>query len=320
MTRAFVFPGQGSQFIGMGKDLSESFQEAREVFEQVNDALGQDLTKIMWDGPEADLNLTENTQPALMAVSMAVVKIIRKQGGMYIREKASYLAGHSLGEYSALTAGRSLELADTARLLRLRGKAMQRAVPVGQGAMAAILGLDYDAVNALAKENAKTNTNGDCVCESANDNAPGQVVVSGHVKAVENFVALASANGAKRAVMLPVSAPFHCRLMAPAAAEMSKALAQITIRPPTLPVVANVTAQGETDPNKIRQLLVDQVTGRVRWRESVMWLAGANVTEMIELGAGKVLSGLTKRIDDRIRSMNAGTPAEIEAIIKHLQG
>ena len=319
MTRAFIFPGQGSQFVGMGKDLAESFVEAREVFEQVNDALKQDLTKIMWDGPEADLNLTENTQPALMAVSMAVVRVIRKQGNLRIAEKCSYLAGHSLGEYAALTAGRSLELSDTARLLKLRGKAMQRAVPVGQGAMAAILGLDFDAVTALAKENAKINTNGDCVCESANDNAPGQVVVSGHTKAVESFVALASANGAKRAIMLPVSAPFHCRLMAPAAAEMAKALAQITIRPPTVPIVANVTAQGEVDPNKIRQLLVDQITGRVRWRESVMWMAGANVTELVELGAGKVLSGLTRRIDDRITSMNAGTPAEIEALITHLQ-
>jgi [acyl-carrier-protein] S-malonyltransferase len=319
MTRAFVFPGQGSQTIGMGKDLAESFAEAREVFEQVNDALKQDLTKIMWEGPEDQLNLTENTQPALMAVSMAVVRVLKKQGDIRIEQNAAYVAGHSLGEYAALTAVKSLELSDTARLLRLRGKAMQRAVPVGQGAMAAILGLDFDAVTALAKENAATNTNGD-VCESANDNAPGQVVISGHKGAVESFVTLAQGRGAKRAIMLPVSAPFHCRLMAPAAAEMAKALAQVTIRPPAVPVVCNVSAQGEDDPNRLRQLLVDQITGRVRWRESVMWMAGANVTEIIELGAGKVLSGLTKRIDERVKGMNAGTPAEIEALIKHIKG
>jgi len=219
----------------MGKDLADAFVEARDIFEQVNDALKQDLTKIMWEGQDTELNLTENTQPALMAVSMAVVRVLKKQGGVRMDSDCSYIAGHSLGEYSALAASSAFELADTARLLRLRGRAMQRAVPVGQGAMAAILGLDFDTVTALAKENAATNTNGDSVCESANDNAPGQVVISGHTKAVESFVALASARGAKRAIMLPVSAPFHCHLMAPAAAEMAKALAQVTIRPPIQP-------------------------------------------------------------------------------------
>lgn len=318
MSRAFVFPGQGSQFVGMGKELAENFVEAREIFERVNDALSLDLTKIMFEDPDGVLNLTENTQPALMAVSMAVVRILRKQAGIRVRESASFVAGHSLGEYSALTAAKSLEINDTARLLRLRGQAMQRAVPVGQGAMAAILGLDYDVVSALAKENAVANP--DSVCESANDNAPGQVVVSGHREAVESFVTLAQGQGAKRAVMLPVSAPFHCRLMAPAAAEMSKALAQVIIRPPSVPVVCNVTAQAEVDPAQIRQLLVDQVTGRVRWRESVLWMGQNGVTELIELGAGKVLSGLTKRIDGNIASFNAGTPAEIEALVKHLVG
>lgn len=320
MTRAFVFPGQGSQTVGMGRDLAQSFAEAREVFECVSDALGQDITKVMFDGPESDLNLTENTQPALMAVSMAVLRVLRKQGGVSLRESATFLAGHSLGEYAALTAARSLELQDTAKLLRLRGQAMQRAVPVGQGAMAAVLGLDFDAVADLVKENADLAPAGASVCETANDNAPGQVVVSGHAGAIESFVALASNRGAKRAVMLPVSAPFHCRLMAPAAAEMGKALAQVTIRPPSVPVVCNVTAQGETDPNRIRQLLVDQVIGRVRWRESVLWMADQGVNEMIELGTGKVLTGLCKRIAPDVKAMNAGTPAEIEALIKHLNG
>jgi [acyl-carrier-protein] S-malonyltransferase len=320
MTRAFVFPGQGSQYVGMGRDLAENFAESREVFERVSDAIGQDITKIMFEGPEADLNLTENTQPALMAVSMAVVAVLEKQGGIKIAEKASFVAGHSLGEYAALTAAKAFTLEDTARLLKLRGGAMQRAVPVGQGAMAAILGLDFDAVTALAKENVGSNTNGDSVCETANDNAAGQVVISGHVKAVESFVALASSRGAKRAIMLSVSAPFHCKLMAPAAAEMKQALANVTISPPAVPVVCNVTAIAENDPNKIRELLVEQITGRVRWRESVGWMGAQGVTELIELGAGKVLSGLTKRIDANIASFNAGTPSEIETLIKHLQG
>ncbi len=314
MSRTFIFPGQGSQSIGMGKDLAENFAEAREVFEQVNDALKQDLTRIMFEGPEADINLTENTQPALMAVSLAVMRVLEKQGGIRLATKAAFVAGHSLGEYSALTAAQSFGIGDAARLLKLRGQAMQRAVPVGQGAMAAVLGLDFEAVTELLRENASK----DAVCEAANDNAAGQVVISGHKQAVEAAVALASAKGAKRAILLPVSAPFHCTLMAPAANEMAGALAQATIRPPQVPVVTNVTAQAEDDPNRIRQLLVEQITGRVRWRESVSWMAEQGVDEMVEIGAGKVLSGLVKRIAPDVKTFNAGTAADIDALINHL--
>jgi len=314
MTTAFIFPGQGSQALGMGKKLSETFPQARETFEEINDALGQDLTAIMW-GEDADaLNLTENTQPALMAVSIAVSRVLEKQGGFTLNEKGSYVAGHSLGEYSAITAVHALELADTSRLLKLRGQAMQRAVPVGEGAMAAILGLDFIDVKDMVKSISTENE----VVQAANDNADGQVVISGHKTAVEKAIALASEKGAKRAVILPVSAPFHCSLMAPAAKEMNDALTQTIIRPPSLPVVANVTAKAEDDPNVLRQLLVDQITGRVRWRESVIWMGENGVDRMIELGAGKVLSGLTRRINKDITSLNAETPADIEKLLEAL--
>lgn len=314
MTRAFVFPGQGSQFIGMGKDLAESFPEAKHTFEEVDDALSQGLTKIMFDGAESDLNLTENTQPALMAVSMAVVNILKKQGGIDVAKTCKFVAGHSLGEYSALTAAGALSLRDTAVLLKTRGRAMQEAVPVGHGAMAAILGLEFDDVKAIAA----AVTNGG-VCEAANDNSPGQIVVSGHRGAVEAAIAMATERGAKRAIALPVSAPFHCQLMKPAADKMAQALAAADIKTPVVPVVANVTAQAVSDPAEIRALLVKQVTGTVRWRESVIWMKAQGVNEMYELGAGKVLSGLIRRIDKDIAAESAGTPEQIEALIGKLK-
>lgn len=310
MSNAFVFPGQGSQALGMGKALADGFADARDVFEEINDALAFDLTSVMWGEDEQALNMTENTQPALMAVSVAITKVLEKQGGFALAGKAAFVAGHSLGEYSALTAAGALELSDTARLLKLRGQAMQRAVPVGEGAMAAVLGLNFDDVALIANE-----ASGKMVCQAANDNADGQVVISGHAQAVEKAVALASEKGAKRAVMLPVSAPFHCTLMAPAAQEMNTALTQTVIRPPAVPVVANVTAQGETDPNTIRRLLVDQITGRVRWRESVQWMGENGVTRMVELGSGKVLCGLARRIDKDMEAINAETPGDIEKLL-----
>jgi [acyl-carrier-protein] S-malonyltransferase len=316
--RAFVFPGQGSQFIGMGKDLAESFRSARETFQEVDDALGQNLFKLMTEGAESDLNLTENTQPALMAVSMAVVNVLTREGKIQMSQAVNFVAGHSLGEYSALTAAGALELAQTAKLLKLRGQAMQKAVPVGIGAMAAILGLDLPDVQALAKEASGQNGSKE-ICESANDNSPGQIVVSGHAGAVALAMDLASARGAKRAIALPVSAPFHCTLMAPAAQQMSYALADTNIRPPVVPVVSNVTAKGVTEPHEIRRLLVDQITGMVRWRESVSWMKEQGVDEMIELGAGKVLSGLIKRIEKDVATDSISTPEQIEALIAKLQ-
>lgn len=313
--RALVFPGQGSQFIGMGRDLADAFADARLVFEEVDDAISQNLSKIMFEGPEDLLNLTENTQPALMAVSMAVIKVLTKQGGVRLDTACAFVAGHSLGEYSALTAAGSLDLADTARLLKLRGRSMQEAVPVGKGAMAAILGLEFDDVKAIAA----AASNGE-VCAAANDNSPGQVVVSGHKGAVEAAIALATERGAKRAVALPVSAPFHCVLMAPAAQKMAQALADTALRPPCVPVVANVTAKGIDDPSEIRRLLVDQITGVVRWRESVLWMKEQGVTEMCELGAGKVLAGLVRRIDKEIAAESFGTPEQVEALIAKLNG
>jgi len=310
MTTAFIFPGQGSQALGMGKALSESYPLAKHIFEEVNDALNQDLTAIMWGEDIEALNFTENTQPALMAVSIAVTRVLEEQGGFTLADKGQYVAGHSLGEYSALTASNAFTIGDTARLLKLRGQAMQRAVPVGKGAMAAILGLSFDDVLSLTKESG---------CELANDNSDGQVVISGAKETVERACELATDKGAKRALMLPVSAPFHCSLMQPAAGEMKEALADTNINTPSLPVVANVTAQAENDPEAIRGLLVDQITGRVRWRESVQWMGGAGITQMIELGAGKVLTGLTRRINKDISGANAQSPEDIERLLEILQ-
>ena len=310
MGRAFIFPGQGSQAIGMGKDLAEAFGAAREVFEEVDEALGQNLFRLMQEGPEDALTLTENAQPALMAVSLATARVLESESGKPLSELAQFVAGHSLGEYSALAAAGAFHLSDAARLLRLRGQSMQAAVPVGEGAMAAVLGLDLETAEAVVAEAA-----GDDVCAAANDNAPGQVVLSGAAAAIDRAVGLAKEKGAKRAVLLPVSAPFHCALMQPAADAMAEALANTEIMAPSLPVVANVTAEMVTAPDLIRDLLVRQVCGRVRWRESVLYLKTQDVDTLLEVGAGKVLTGLTRRIDKEMSGTAINTPADVEAFL-----
>jgi len=310
MSNAFVFPGQGSQIVGMGKSLADTYAVARAVFDEVDDALGEKLSAIMWDGPLETLTLTANTQPALMAVSLAALRVLEAEAGVDLKRDAAFVAGHSLGEYSALAAAGSMSIADTARLLRLRGTAMQAATPVGTGAMAAILGLEPEQVAAVAKEAAQGE-----VCDIANDNANGQVVVSGNVAAVERAVEIAKREGASRAILLTVSAPFHCSLISSAADAMRDALAAVDIKAPVVPLVANVTAAPVTSPAEIRDLLVKQVTGTVRWRECVLFMAEAGVTRLVEVGTGKVLSGLTKRIARQVTSINVGTPDDVAAFV-----
>jgi [acyl-carrier-protein] S-malonyltransferase len=308
MTAAFTFPGQGSQAIGMGKALADAFPPARAVFDEVDAALSEKLTAIMWDGPAETLQLTENAQPALMAVSMAALRVLESEAGFSVRRDAAFVAGHSLGEYSALASAGSLSISDAARLLRTRGLAMQKAVPVGAGAMAALLGLDYETAVAVANEAAQGQ-----ICQAANDNGGGQVVVSGDKAAVDRAVEIAKTKGARRAMLLPVSAPFHCKLMQPAADAMAKALADVTIAKPVSPLVSNVLAAEITDPDEIRRRLVEQVTGTVRWRESVAYMAGRGVTRFLEIGAGKVLSGLVKRIADGAVGISVSGPGDIAA-------
>lgn len=310
MTQAFVFPGQGAQSVGMGKALATAFAAARETFEEIDEALKQKLSALMFEGPEETLTLTENAQPALMAVSMAVMRILEREGGFELSDQAAFLAGHSLGEYSALAAASSITVEDAALLLRTRGRAMQEAAPIGTGAMAAILGFDYEEVAEIAAEAAQGE-----VCAAANDNAPGQVVVSGDADAVARAVELAKEKGARRSVMLPVTVPSHCSLMAPAAEVMKKTLAAVRIAPPRVPVVANVTAAPVDDADAIRQALVDQVTGTVRWRESVLWLRDNGVDRLVEAGAGKVLSGLARRIDRELETVSLSEPEDIEAFL-----
>jgi [acyl-carrier-protein] S-malonyltransferase len=314
MKRAFVFPGQGSQFPGMGKELAEASATARHLFEEVDDALSQRLSRLMFEGPERDLTLTENAQPALLAASLAVMRVLEVEAGFEIARQAAYVAGHSLGEYSALAAAGALSLPDAARLVKRRGQAMQQAVPVGEGAMAALLGLDVEA----ACEVAQAASAGGLVCAVANDNSPGQIVVSGHAAAVERAIGLAAERGARRSITLPVSAPFHSPLMTPAADIMQEALAETALRRPAVPLVANVTATETTDPDEIKELLVEQVTHMVRWRETVQLFAANQVEEIVEIGAGRVLTGLVKRIDRELFAVSVGTPADIDALLKRL--
>ncbi len=311
MSVAFIFPGQGSQAVGMGADLAKAYAEARAVFAEVDEALGQDLSRLMWEGPEETLTLTENAQPALMAVSLAAIRVLTGKG-VKLTGRVAYVAGHSLGEYSALAAAGALSLSDTARLLKTRGRAMQEAVPVGKGAMAALLGADLAQAEALAKEAAQ----GD-VCQAANDNAPGQVVISGAKEAIERAVALAPKFGARRAVLLPVSAPFHCALMQPAAEAMRRALQGVEIKTPAVPLVANVLASPISDPEEIRRRLVEQVTGMVRWRETMSFLKANGATSVYEIGAGRVLTGIARRFEG-IEARSVGAPDELEAAVAAL--
>jgi len=307
MSRAFLFPGQGAQTIGMGRALAESYPAAKAVFQEVDDALGERLSALIWEGDIADLTLTANAQPALMATSLATLRAMQAEG-VTITD-AAYVAGHSLGEYSALAAAEALSVTDAAKLLRIRGRAMQAATSVGEGAMAALLGLDFATVTEVAEEAAQGQ-----VCQAANDNDPAQVVVSGHKAAVERAVEIAKARGARRAMLLPVSAPFHCALMQPAADVMAEALADVTLNTPAVPVVANVRAEAVSDPDTIRKLLIAQVTGSVRWRESVAWMASQGVTEFWEIGAGKALSGMVKRIAKEAEALNFATPEDVAAL------
>lgn len=319
VVRAFIFPGQGSQFVGMAQDLTAAFTTARDVLAEVDETLKQRLSKLMFEGPADELTMTENTQPALMAMSLAVLRVIEQDGGVKLTQAAALVAGHSLGEYSALAAAGGLSIAETARLLRLRGSSMQRAVPPGEGAMAALLGTDLEQANSICAEAAADPETGlKQVVQVANDNGGGQVVISGHKAAVERAVEISKARGIKRAMLLPVSAPFHCALMAPAADAMAEALAAATLKAPEVPLISNISADKATEPAEIRKLLVEQVTGMVRWRESVLAMAEMGVTHFVELGAGKVLAGLVRRILPDATTTSIGTPADIEAFLKSL--
>ncbi|MEZ5849245.1 MAG: ACP S-malonyltransferase [Hyphomicrobiaceae bacterium] len=314
MAIAFVFPGQGSQTVGMGRDLAINFPAAKAVFDEVDEALGQKLSQIMWEGPQETLTLTENAQPALMAHSLAVMRVLEQEKGLDLARQVQCVAGHSLGEYSALAAAGAFTIADAARLLKLRGQSMQKAVPVGQGAMAALLGVGLDVARKIAADAAQ----GD-VCDIANDNEPTQVVLSGHKTAIDRVAEVGKAHGLRRAIPLPVSAPFHCRLLKPAADAMAEALAKVEVKAPKVPVIANVLAAPITDPAEIKQRLVEQVTGTVRWRECVLAMAAAGVTDLFEIGSGKVLTGLAGRIDKSLKAQAIGTPADIDASLAALK-
>jgi [acyl-carrier-protein] S-malonyltransferase len=314
MSVAFIFPGQGSQAVGMGADLAKTYPAARAVFDEIDEALAQDLSRLMWEGPEDTLTLTENAQPALMAVSLAAMRVLTETKGIKLKDRVAYVAGHSLGEYSALAAAGALTLADTARLLKTRGRAMQEAVPVGQGAMAALLGADLAQAQELAKAAAQGQ-----VCEAANDNAPGQVVISGAKAAIERAVSLAPKYGARRAVPLPVSAPFHCALMQPAAEAMRAALQEVKIKAPAVPVIANVLASPISNPEEIRARLVEQVTGMVRWRETMLFLRASGATTVYEIGSGRVLTGIARRFEG-VEAKSVGGPEELEAAVAVLAG